>query len=118
VCGWVYAVSKEEERRDFADLNRVILQVIFWGAAIVIGFLFLGFLASQFTRENEKLADKYNIKQDQVVIQPKPHGCDFDDAPLGNKHCHYEEVVDVGRVCDDPKCQVTGVHVSWRKVEE
>ena len=24
---------------------------------------------------------------------PKPHGCGFNDAPLGDKHCHYDKHV-------------------------
>jgi hypothetical protein len=49
-------------------------------------------------------------------MDPKPHGCDFDDAPLGNKHCHYEKQVDAARACSE--CPVTAVYVSWRKIEE
>src|SRR5262249_54218442 len=38
--------------------------------------------------EKERLAHEYHVSQAKVFIEPKPHGCDFDDAPLGNKHCH------------------------------
>lgn len=68
--------------------------------------------------EKQRIADQYKITEDKVFLEPKPHGCDFDDAPLGNKHCHYEKVVDVERACPGPDCQVTGVYVSWRKAEE
>jgi len=43
-------------------------------------------------------------------------GCDFYDAPLGNKHRHYEKQVDTVKDC--PDCKVTAVYVSWRKIEE
>jgi hypothetical protein len=45
--------------------------------------------------EKQRLAEDYRVNQGQVFVEPKPLGCDFDDAPLGNKHCHYEKVVDV-----------------------
>ena len=30
----------------------------------------------------------------QVSIAPKPHDCEFMTAPLGDKHCHYDKVID------------------------
>jgi hypothetical protein len=45
--------------------------------------------------DKDYLSSKYNVPVERVSIQPKPHGCDFDDAPLGNKHCHYEKHVSV-----------------------
>jgi hypothetical protein len=68
------------------------------------------------TPEKERIAGDYRISQDAVVIEPKPHGCDFTDAPMGDKHCHYKKVVDVERAC--PSCRVTGVYVHWERVEE
>jgi len=68
--------------------------------------------------EKQRLAEEYRVNQDQVSVEPKPHGCDFDDAPLGNKHCHYEKVVDVERACPGRDCRVTGVYESWKKVDE
>jgi hypothetical protein len=66
--------------------------------------------------EKEKLAEQYNIPQDKVLIQAKPHGCDFDDAPLGNKHCHFEKRIDTVKDC--PTCPVKLVYVNWQRVEE
>jgi hypothetical protein len=31
------------------------------------------------------------------LLQPKPHGCDFDRPPFGNKRCHYEKQAFVRR---------------------
>ena len=100
--------SDHWERRIFAKLLgigfviSVIMVVIYW-----------------LTPEQEKLADEYHISKQNVVVEPKPHGCDFDDAPLGNKHCHYEKAVDVQRApCGGSDCKVTEVYVSWRRVEE
>jgi hypothetical protein len=86
-----------------------------WLFVLISGF---AILAYWFTSEKDRLAGQYHVSQDAVVIEPKPHGCAFDDAPLGNKHCHYEEVIDTEKACPDPSCRVTSVYVSWRRVEE
>ena len=72
----------------------------------------------QLRPEKERLADEYHISQDKVFIEAKPHGCDFYDAPLGNKHCHFEKQMDAVKACPAPDCRVTAVYVSWRKVQE
>ena len=51
-------------------------------------------------------------------MDPKPHGCAYNDAPLGDKHCHFEKVVDVDHECAQPNCKIRAVYVSWRKVSE
>jgi hypothetical protein len=68
------------------------------------------------TPEKERLADKYHVQQSAVIIDAKPYGCDFNDAPLGDKHCHYQRHEDAVRAC--PTCPVTGVYVWWEKVNE
>jgi hypothetical protein len=86
----------------------------FWAVVAAIGYVLYLIFASDQT----KLSNEYDLPQDHVFVQAKPHGCDFDDAPLGNKHCHYEKHVDVERACPRPDCRVTSVYVSWSKVDE
>jgi hypothetical protein len=43
--------------------------------------------------DNELLANKYNVPVNRVNAPPKPHGCAYNDAPLGDKHCHYDKYV-------------------------
>jgi hypothetical protein len=43
--------------------------------------------------DSEQLSDKYNVPAERVSAPPKPHGCAFNDAPLGDKHCHYDKHV-------------------------
>ena len=64
-----------------------ILKFVGWMFAI---FFILYWLNVWLTPEKQQLAEKYQISQEAVSIASKPHGCDFEDAPLGNKHCHYE----------------------------
>jgi hypothetical protein len=62
------------------------------------------------------IALKYNVTMEQVVMDPKPKGCDFTDAPVGDKHCRFEPSLNVVRKCLTPDCPVERVYVSWRKV--
>lgn len=40
-----------------------------------------------------KYAAEYVLDSDQVMIERKPHNCEWDSAPIGNKHCHYDAIV-------------------------
>ena len=40
-----------------------------------------------------KYTFQYDVAKNHVTIDPKPHNCDWDSAPLGSKHCHYEKLV-------------------------
>lgn len=67
------------------------------------------------TPEEQHLAQKYHVSQDAVFVTPKPHGCDFEDAPPGNKHCHFDRKEEAMR---DERARVTAVYVTWDKVQE
>jgi hypothetical protein len=64
------------------------------------------------------IALKYNVTMEQVILDPKPQGCDFSDAPMGDKHCHFEHSVYVKRECLTPNCPVKSVYVTWHKVRD
>src|SRR5580692_8839273 len=57
--------------------------------ALIAGGIYYFF----FMPDKDHLSSKYNVPIERVDAPPKPHGCDFDDAPLGNKHCHFEKHV-------------------------
>ena len=57
-------------------------------AAIVYGVYYFFFVP-----DKEQLANKYNVPVERVNAPPKPHGCAYNDAPLGDKHCHYDKHV-------------------------
>lgn len=40
-----------------------------------------------------KYAAQYTVDTDHVEIEHKPYNCDWDSAPIGSKHCHYEKIV-------------------------
>ena len=97
------------------NTKRLFKQLFLWAFAFVVGAMLLIYWT---TPEKQRLARQYHVSQDAVTIEPKPHGCDFADAPLGEKHCHYEKVVDTYKACSAPDCPVGAVSVYWRKVEE
>jgi len=101
-----------------------LLRVVICGLVIVgAGFLLVQFLAREkhpdlLTPGKYQLALKYNLTEDQVFMDEKPKGCDFTDAPVGDKHCHYEQSLNVVRECLTPNCPVKRVYVSWQKVRD
>jgi hypothetical protein len=72
----------------------------------------------------------------QVIVNPRPHDCEWLTAPLGDKHCHYDPLVRRVRTSvtdkgdplvsyDEGKTsqvnafnETPGVYVSWKKIEE
>ena len=98
----------------YEQIGRTLGSLFVLGIVVVV----IAVIITWFTPEADQLARQHHVSKDKVIIQPQPHGCDFDDAPLGNKHCHYQKSVDVERTCPGPNCEATAVYVSWRKVEE
>lgn len=125
-CGWVlgsplewipekWTPPKAKIKRLDSEALWTFVKFLFWGALICGGLIAV---TTWLTPEADRLAARYQTSKDKVIITPKPHGCDFDDAPLGNKHCHFEKTIDVERACPGQDCKVTFVYVSWRKNEE
>jgi hypothetical protein len=85
-----------------------------------------------------RYALQYNVESKQVTIFKKPHDCERETAPLGNKNCHYEPVVTTVLTSinssgqqiisydnrktwyfADPSVPVSpSVTVSWRRIDE
>jgi hypothetical protein len=78
------------------------------------GLLFWFFFPA--TAEIQYYAIRYDVSSEGVHYLPKPHDCDFDKAPLGNKECHYDREVSVEE--NPSHTQVTGLYVGWKKVQE
>jgi hypothetical protein len=101
-----------------------LLRLALWGVLIAgVVYLLAQFMAPEkhpdiLTPGKYQLALKYNLLEDDVFMDPKPKDCDFTDASLGDKHCHYEQSLNVVRECLTPNCPVKRVYVSWRKVRD
>jgi hypothetical protein len=59
-----------------------------------------------------KYEQQYNVDAKHVFVDDKPHDCEWDAAPLGNKYCHYENEVTLE---NDASGAVTDVYVRWVK---
>lgn len=109
-----------EQRVQLGSLLRVAL----WGVLIVgVVYLLAQFLRPErhpdvLTPGKYQIALKYNLLEDDVFMDPKPKDCDFTAAPVGDKHCHFEQDLNVVRECLTPNCPVKRIYVSWRKAKD
>lgn len=106
-----------------------VLQVFkYAGACIILLYVLLCVLWWLLPDDSEtKYALGYWIEADrfgtdQVVIERKPHNCEWSSAPLGDKHCHYKAIVTPldqnGKVITAAGQTPTTVHVGWERVDE
>jgi hypothetical protein len=110
------------------DLKNVVSSVLKW----LFGLAILAFVAWRLLPDDwrVKYTAEYMLNDNQVVIERKPHNCDWDSAPLGNKHCHYEKVVTVynqdGKIIEGPAPTLPApsdqkpakVYVQWQRIDD
>ena len=106
VCGWVCGTLesesfgsplKEYARRPHVPRASKSTET-FEGFGCLLGLVVVAAIAYgiyyfRFMPDSEYLSSKYNVPIERVDAAPKPHGCAFNDAPLGDKHCHFEKHV-------------------------
>jgi hypothetical protein len=81
---------------------------------------------------------EYDVESTQVMIERKPHDCEWSAAPIGEKHCHYERVISTvltrpaggGQMVSNDNWKTwhfveswlgpisPSVTVSWRRIDE
>jgi hypothetical protein len=101
VCGWVLGTELTPTSQDYARIppprasrsSDISGGLGCLAGLVIVAAIGFGVYYFLFMPDKDYLASKYNVPVDRVAAPPKPHGCDFDDAPLGNKHCHYEKHV-------------------------
>jgi hypothetical protein len=106
-----------------------LLGFLFTGGVAIAGLLFVVWWLLPDDWQI-KYAAEYMLLNDQVIIEHKPHNCEWASAPLGNKHCHYEKVVTVfnrdNKIIKGPAPTNPApadqtpakVYVSWERVED
>ena len=57
---------------------------------------------------------KYSVPRSHVRVDTKPADCDLSYTPIGDKDCHYDNLVEPLR---NEQGKVTDVHVMWQKVQ-
>jgi hypothetical protein len=92
-------------------VNAFILLILKLAAFLVFCYGAFYVWASWYSK-TFKYEEQYGIDAAHVVVGDKPHNCEWDAAPLGNKYCHYEENVVVAR---DDAGKIKMVYVSWVK---
>jgi hypothetical protein len=58
-----------------------------------------------------------DIPVEHVMLTKKPHDCEFETAPIGSKHCHYDAKVSVWKGTDTPDGR-DYLWVSYERIEE
>jgi hypothetical protein len=102
-------------RQSVREGRRVIKKAVVW----ILGFGMLWVVFLYFFRPQTYYGILYGIlygtDEKNVSYIPKPHDCDFDKAPQGNKECHFERRVNVEAALANNPVKVT---VTWEKVQE
>jgi uncharacterized membrane protein len=110
------------------SLNTIFLTIMRWLFGIAILTVIVWWLLPNDWRI--KYAAEYVLDSDHVTIEHKPYDCDWDSAPIGKKHCHYDAVVTIynqsgnvieesGRMNRTPLDQnAAKVHIEWQRVDD
>jgi len=99
--------------------KRKLKETVGWAIA-VLAILGIGSYLTNFgVSYRGWVAFNHNVELENVYEDPKPHDCEWDSAPLGSKHCHYESRVvqtyGQGNHVDDRKIKFA---IEWQKIEE
>jgi hypothetical protein len=88
--------------------------ILFGIGAFVIGWWFD---AEWFLRLS--YAGQYKVQAEQVTVAKKPHDCDFMQAPMGSKNCHYKPVATPFMPSEPGSpLKYNHVDVDWEKVQD
>jgi len=80
----------------------------------IVGLTVLGLVVWVFLPAKTKYALEYETDSSNVIIEAKPHNCDWETAPLGAKNCHYEKDVIVRK----DAAGKNNVYVSWDRMQD
>jgi hypothetical protein len=102
-------------RQGVREGRRIIKKAVLW--ILCLGVLWTAFL--YVFRPQAYYGVLYGIlygtSENNVIYVAKPHDCDFDKAPQGNKECHFERRISVIPAWASDPVRVT---VTWEKVQE
>ncbi|HEY1800969.1 MAG TPA: hypothetical protein VGG46_08550 [Terriglobales bacterium] len=81
-----YAIERVEHAIDRRSTSAAL---IFY---VLIG-VFLFSLPGKAWHSKWRYMTTYGVGSENVQVDSEPHDCDFLAAPMGEKYCHYEQVV-------------------------
>jgi len=90
----------------------LVIGVVAFGAAVVYE-VHAPSIGALFSKEGW-YAIEYGVHYDQIHLDKRPHDCEYDASPLGNKYCHYEKHATVEKRGE----QNTAVYITWVKKED
>jgi hypothetical protein len=116
---------------------QIVRRYIFWCFALWLLYEATGYVLVYLAPSSSYgYAIKYSVNPSSVFIDRRPHDCEYETAPLGNKNCHYDAKVTSVRTSqaadgtgwasyDEGKTWVIntfnstpGVSVLWSKIDE
>jgi hypothetical protein len=103
-----------DKAKEVKSFKLTVLEI---GSLMIMGFVAAGVYwgASYLMPTKYKFAMQNFVRPDKVSVADKPHDCNWDVAPLGNKYCHYEEVPIINH---DQSGNIESIYVSWSKIRE
>jgi hypothetical protein len=69
-----------------SDLKKTLA----WALAVLCVIGVISYLATYGVSYRGWVAFTDSVNIENVTVAPKPHDCEWDSAPLGSKHCHYD----------------------------
>jgi hypothetical protein len=79
-----FAIDWEKAK---ADMKKALKGLVLLACAWVV----IAYLGSYGASYQGWLAFIETVDVKNVTVMPKPHDCEWDTPPLGNKHCHYDD---------------------------
>jgi hypothetical protein len=80
--------NASDRQRIRKRVNRLALSVFWLGMAYLLIAVYWDYISLSPTRSWYALMNRTPV--DHVTIEKMPHDCEFETAPLGSKHCHYQ----------------------------
>lgn len=118
-------MRSEKERIQFAQklrgrffdssLRPALMRLISVGLGTCAVLIVFGVIYWLFAGDTDWYAAKYGVPKENVIVEQKPHDCDWDKAPLGNKNCHFVKHVEPIK---DETGRITRVDVYWVREED
>jgi len=85
------AINLKSEYRSYA---RVVLAIVFVPCVLwLIVTIIRANMTWFFPQSQWAYAVEYDTESQYVILEPRPHDCEFFKAPIGSKYCHFNKTV-------------------------
>jgi hypothetical protein len=82
-----------------------LLDAVLHLVKVAVGLVVVGFIVAAvqyYVHPEHRYGDKYQVPYSHIYIDPKPHDCEFESAPIGNKYSitrKLKSTTAFGRLC-------------------